>query len=174
MNVFMKPLLILLNIILAVFGFYGGIWIYGRKIYEQIHFQFTDPRADDPTLGSMWPMTMEMLLVLVSFLTCVVSLSYVINRNLGRLARVIAGILALLLIGGWIGCATFMAESRASNWKRGGYAGSPSFSVLDQMLTFDGQGFLMVAIVSFCVAALAGRGPVKLAADGIRRRFAKR
>lgn len=170
----MKPLLILLNIILAVFGFYGGIWIFGRRIYEQIHFQFTDPRAGDPTLISMWPMTIEILLMLVSFLACIVALSYVINRNLGRLARVIAGILTLLLIGGWIGCATFHVESRASHWKLRGYAGSPPFSVLDEMLNFDGQGFLVVAIVAFCVAALAGRGPLKLAADGIRRRFAKR
>src|SRR5688572_1425727 len=94
----MKAAVIAWNIVLLAAALFIGLVQWGPMVYEQAHFQFSDPRGGP----SMWPATFEVALRVVAMFACLAALSSLVNRKLGPVARGVAGALAVVLLAAWV------------------------------------------------------------------------
>ena len=152
----MKTAVVLSNVLLAAIGLWGG-FAFLPRVYQQAHFQFTDPRGGP----SMWPGTFNGALYVASFFACLASLSWLFNRSLLALQRLAALGISVLLFAGW--CINAYLSSAYMPEFYGPMR--PSFASC--MIGFEGLPYLITALIALIISAAFGRGPVALIAQRV-------
>jgi hypothetical protein len=164
----MKSLRIVWILLLVGVGFYGVLWIIGPMLFIHVRSLVTDPRAIDGDLLTI----LEALVCLATFLAFLAALSPLINHRLMHGSRLFAGALALYLLVGWLGAFVVSHYGRASLRERL-LPGMPlSVSLWGELAGFGAPEFLVIAVVSFWIAAVTGKGPLLHAGDFLRSRSA--
>ena len=118
----------------------------------------------------MWPATTAIALYLISFVAFLAGLSHLISRTLSKAARWMSGTLALMLFGAWIAQTFFVLTL----FHQQGFWEAASISTLQEMLNFDGSGFVVIAVISFSIAAASGKGPLSHAGDFVTRKILRK
>jgi hypothetical protein len=158
----MKHATIVWNLLLAV----TTVVILGPfvpKVYQQARYQFADLNGR----SSMWPATFEGFLTIAAILACVAGLSCLFNRRLGAVSRTVSGLAAGILFGSWIYCGVL--------WEHYAAARGYKHSIASVMLfDFDGALFMVVALISLFIATTAGRGPLALLGEHLRKKRSKK
>jgi len=162
-----KNLRFLFNVLLVV-AVVLCLATVGSRVYEQLHFQLTDPRGGD----SMWPMTFTGFAILGSVFSPLAACSVFFNHSRRTLLRTTAIAAILLLLSVWVYSSVLFQREYESFTGPSQYS-YPAFSVsdvFDHMVGFDGGLFMAVSLALFSVAAITGRGPVSLLADWFNKR----
>ena len=142
-----KTAIILSNIVLAAMAVWGGFQFL-PQLYQQAHFQFTDPRGGP----SMWPATFNRALYVASFYACLLTLSSAFHRPLRPSHRCAALVVLVLLLAGWWVNAWLASKYMPQ------FFGPLRPSILSSMLSFEGLPCLLTAIVALAIAVAGGRG----------------
>ena len=147
----MKLIIIVWNVLLAAAAVYG-LCVFVPHVYAQARYQFTSPGGGP----SMWPATFGMFVALAAYFSALVALSHVFNRKLGFAPRVVAAVLAAVILIGWI------VDGQLWVAYMGRMPGVFQFSALHYMLEGDEVWFFVIALLSLTTAAIAGCGPLAL------------
>jgi hypothetical protein len=165
----MKAYRIIWTFCLLCVGLYEVLWHIGPRLVIQVRSLITDPRAVDGDLLVI----LEAVAMLVFVAAFLAAMSPLVNCHLTRPSGVMTGTLAILLLLGWMAALIVTHYGRAGLRQRL-LPGMPySVSWFSEVGNFAAPECLVIAVISFSIAAVTGKGPLCHIGEFVGRRFRK-